>query len=73
MFFVSTSLLHLQSQNAATEFFDHVFGLVELRENHSHGRIAVSDDMYSYLKKKFQGAKEGHAFIHVGNEDRSYA
>eukprot|EP00957_Ditylum_brightwellii_P188905 14379664-Ditylum_brightwellii.AAC.1 len=45
--------------------------VTELGENHSHGGIAVSDHMYSYLKKSFQGAKEDHVFIHVGNKDRS--
>ena len=54
-FFFSTSLLHLKSRHAVTEFFDHVFGLLHLRKNHIHGGIAVSDDMYSYMKKKFQG------------------
>ena len=58
-------------RHAVTEFFDHVFGLVDLRKDHSHGGIAVSDDMYPYIKKKFQGAKDDHLSIHVGNKDRS--
>eukprot|EP00957_Ditylum_brightwellii_P163472 12446036-Ditylum_brightwellii.AAC.1 len=56
----STILLHLQSRHVVTEFSDHIFGLVDLREDHSHGGVAVSDNMYSYMEKKFQSAKEDH-------------
>ena len=31
----------------------------------------MSDDMYSYMKKRFQCAKDAHLFMHVGNKDRS--
>ena len=45
-FFFSTSLLHLKSRHAVTEFFDNIFGLVHLRESHIHEGIEVSDEMF---------------------------
>ena len=70
-FFFSTSLLHLKSRHAVTEFFDTVFGLVHLRESHIHEGIKVSNEMYLYMKGKFQDAKANHIFMHVGSKDRS--